>query len=418
MKAPLNRGLTRRGLVGAAAGLAAGLGRGAAGEARPDNVAEPAAATAVEPFWGEHQGGITTPAQGHSYFAAFDLLTARRDGLVRLLRAWTEAAARMAAGQAATASGDSGETLGTMPARLTLTFGFGAGVFVKDGKDRFGLSARRPAALVELPRFNGDRLIPTRTGGDLSVQACADDPLAAFHAVRQLARLAYGAAAIRWVQTGFVGGFPKRETPRNLLGFKDGTGNPSAADPREMAEFVWVGDEAPGWLRGGSYVVARRIRIALWHWDRMPVAFQEAAIGRRKFSGAPLGGRNEFDRLDLAATDRDGNPLIPESAHVRLAAAATNGGAKILRRVYSYNDGVDFTTERWPPWRQGIEYDAGLFFVSYQRDPRTGFIRIFDKLARFDMLNQFVTHTGGGLFACPGGAREGEFIGQGLFDPV
>ena len=408
---------TRRGLVGVAAGLAAaraGLGVGAAGEAQPGG---------VEPFWGEHQGGITTPAQAHSYFAAFDLLTARCSDLIRLLRAWTEAAARMATGRPATPGGqnaapDSGETLGMAPARLTVTFGFGAGVFVKDGKDRFGLAARRPAGLVDLPRFNGDQLIPAKSGGDLSVQACADDPQVAFHAVRQLARLASGAAAIRWVQTGFVAGFPKHETPRNLMGFKDGTGNPSAADPRAMAEFVWVGDEGPLWLRGGSYVVARRIRIALAHWDRMPVAFQEAAIGRRKYSGAPLGGSAEFDRLDLAATDRDGNPIIPESAHVRLAAAATNGGAQILRRVYSYNDGVDFTTERWPPWRQGIEYDAGLFFVCYQRDPRAGFIRIFDKLARFDMLNQFATHTGGGLFACPGGAREGEFIAQGLFETV
>jgi deferrochelatase/peroxidase EfeB len=328
----------------------------------------------------------------------------------------------MASGRAASPgsennqAADSGETLGMMPARLTLTFGFGAGVFVKDGTDRFGLAAHRPAALVDLPRFNGDQLIPAKSGGDLSVQACADDPQAAFHAVRQLARLAHGTAAIRWAQTGFVAGFPRRATPRNLMGFKDGTGNPSIADPRAMAEFVWVGDEGPPWLRGGSYVVVRRIRMALEHWDRMPVAFQEAAIGRRKVSGAPLGGRNEFDRLDLAATDRDGNPIIPESAHVRLAAAATNDGARILRRVYSYNDGVDLTTERWPPWRHGLEYDAGLFFVCYQRDPRTGFIRIFDKLARFDMLNQFVTHTGGGLFACPGGASEGEFVGQGLFE--
>jgi deferrochelatase/peroxidase EfeB len=408
--------LTRRDVVGAVGLMAACAGLGGA-EAQRDA----ASGGAVEPFWGEHQGGITTPAQGHSYFAAFDLPTARRDDLVRLLRAWTAAAAGMAAGREATGGGpnaapDSGETLGLAPARLTLTFGFGSGVFVKDGNDRFGLGARRPAALVDLPRFNGDRLIATRSGGDLSVQACADDPQAVFHAVRRLARLASGTAAIRWVQTGFVAGFPKTQTPRNLLGFKDGTGNPPTADPRAMAKFVWVGEEGPPWLRGGSYVVARRIRIALEHWDRMPVGFQEAAIGRRKYSGAPLGGAKEFDRPDLAATDRDGAPIIPESAHVRLAAAATNGGAQILRRVYSYNDGVDFTTERWPPWRQGIEYDAGLFFVCYQRDPRTGFIRIFDKIARFDMLNQFVTHTGGGLFACPGGAREGEFIGQGLFE--
>ena len=225
---------TRRGLVGAAAGLAAaraGPGAGAAVEAQPGG---------VEPFWGEHQGGITTPAQGHSYFAAFDLLTAGCSDLIRLLRAWTEAAARMATGRPTTpgvrnAAPDSGETLGMAPARLTLTFGFGAGVFVKDGKDRFGLAARRPAGLVDLPRFNGDQLIPAKSGGDLSVQACADDPQVVFHAVRQLARLAYGKAAIRWVQTGFVPGFPKHETPRNLMGFKDGTGNPSAADPRAMA---------------------------------------------------------------------------------------------------------------------------------------------------------------------------------------
>jgi deferrochelatase/peroxidase EfeB len=277
------------------------------------------------------------------------------------------------------------------------------------------LAAQRPAALVDLPRFNGDQLNPAKTGGDLSVQACADDPQVVFHAVRQLARLAYGVAEIRWAQTGFTAGFAKKETPRNLMGFKDGTVNPSAADPRAMAEFVWVGEEGPLWMRGGSYVVARRIRMALEHWDRVNVAFQEQTFGRRKYSGAPLGGSHEFDPIDLAATDKDGNPVIPESAHVRLAAAATNGGAQILRRPYSYNDGVDFTAERWPPWRQGMEYDAGLFFLCYQRDPRTGFIKIFEKMAKFDMLNQFVTHTGGGLFACPGGIGKGEFIGQQLF---
>jgi deferrochelatase/peroxidase EfeB len=129
-----------------------------------------------------------------------------------------------------------------------------------------------------------------------------------------------------------------------------------------------------------------------------------------------LGRTREFDPLDLDAADKDGNPVIPESAHVRLAAAASNEGAQILRRPYSYNDGVNFTAERWPPWRQGMEYDAGLFFICYQRDPRAGFIKIFDKMSKYDMLNQFVTHTGGGLFACPGGVAQGEFLGQRLFD--
>jgi deferrochelatase/peroxidase EfeB len=378
----------------------------------------------IEPFWGPHQGGITTPMQSHTYAAAFDLVSTEREDVIRLLRAWTSAAARMGTGQPAQPLGrdvaqpapDSGEALGLAAARLTLTFGFGAGLFVKEGKDRYGLAVQRPQALVDLPLFNGEELIETRSGGDLSVQACADDPQIAFHAVRQLARLAFRVAQIRWAQIGFIPSVPPNQTPRNLMGFKDGTSNPSINDPAAMEKFVWVGDEGPDWMRGGSYVVLRRIRIALEHWDRMPLDFQERAVGRHKYSGAPLGLKGEFDPLDLNSADEDGNPIIPESAHVRLATAASNEGAQILRRPYSYNDGVNFTTERWPPWRQGVEYDAGVFFVCYQRDPRTGFISIFDKLSKFDMLNQFVTHTGSGLFACPGGVVQGEFVGQRLFE--
>jgi deferrochelatase/peroxidase EfeB len=380
----------------------------------------------IEPFWGEHQGGITTPPQRHSYFVALDLRAAKRDDIIKMLRAWTAAAAQMTTGDTTApishdpaASGpDTGEAIGLSAARLTLTFGFGAGLFIKGGKDRYGLAAQRPPALVDLPRFNGDQLIETSTGGDLSVQACADDPQVAFHAARQLVRLAYGTAEVRWAQTGFMTRPANGGTPRNLMGFKDGTSNPLPTDPQAMSKFVWVGDEGPDWMRNGSYVVARRIRMALEHWDRMKLSFQEQTIGRHKYSGAPLGGKGEFDLLDLNANDQDGNPIIPESAHVRLAAAATNDGAQILRRPYSYNDGVDFTAERWPPWRQGMEYDAGLFLICYQRDPRTGFIKIFENMSKFDMLNQFVTHTGGGLFACPGGTAKGEFVGQRLFEQV
>jgi deferrochelatase/peroxidase EfeB len=379
---------------------------------------------ATEPFWGGHQGGILTPLQHNTYFATFNLITTGRDDIIKMLRAWTAASARMAGGQTAKPLGsdvsvpasDSGDTLGLSPARLTITFGFGAGLFGKDGQDRYDLAAWRPAALVDLPRFNGDQLVAARTGGDLSVQACADDPQVAFHAVRQLARLAYNVAQIRWVQTGFTANFSAGETPRNLMGFKDGTNNPSINNPGLMDQFIWVGDEGPDWMRGGSYVVVRRIRIALEHWDRMNLAFQEQTVGRHKYSGAPLGGTNEFDQADYDATDRDGNPIIPDNAHVRLAAAVKNDGAQILRRPYSYNDGANFTAERWPPWRQEMEFDAGLFFVCYQRDPRTGFIKLFDKMSKFDMMNQFVTHTGGGLFACPGGVAEGGFIGQRLFE--
>ncbi len=160
----------------------------------------------------------------------------------------------------------------------------------------------------------------------------------------------------------------------------------------------------------------RRARIALEHWDRMKVAFQEQTFGREKLSGAPLGAKNEFDPIDLDAKDANGDPVIPENSHVRLAHQMALDGAKILRRSYSYNDGANFTAERWPPWRQGMEFDAGLIFVCYQRDLANGFIKIFEKMSRFDMMNQFVTNVGGGHFALPRGAVEGEFIGQRLFE--
>jgi deferrochelatase/peroxidase EfeB len=444
-------GATRRGFLTRAAGLAAAAGatiatgadRVALAKTDPSIGAEPVAE--IEPFFGKNQSGILTPAQGHTYFLALDLTTDQREEVVQLLRAWTKAAARLAQGKpidpfekteiaynydtsatVTTASDDpvptpvsltdTGEAEGLPPARLTVTFGFGAGLFEKDGKDRYGLAQRRPEALIELPHFAGDELAADRSGGDLSVQACANDPQVAFHAARQFARLADGIAQVRWAQTGFMPNFTGGQTPRNLMGFKDGTNNPSITDPALMDKFVWVGSEGPDWMQGGSYLVVRRIRVALEHWDRSKIDFQEQTLGRHKASGAPIGKLNEHDALDLDATDKDGSYVIAENAHVRLAAAASNDGAQILRRPYSYNDGVNFTAERWPPWRQGMEYDAGLFFIAYQRDPRTGFVKVFEKMAKVDMLNQFVTHVGGGLFACPTGVKEGEFIGQRLFD--
>ena len=343
--------------------------------------------------------------------------------MVALLRAWTAASARLAQGLSAVAltddpaspEPDSYDAAGLNADRLTLTFGFGPGMFTKDGKDRYGLAKHRPEALADLPRFNGDQLVPARTGGDLCIQACADNPQVAFHAVRQLSRLAYGTANIRWAQSGFMAAPKDKGTPRNLMGFKDGSMNVPIRDEASMNRYVWAGDES-GWMQHGTYMVARPIRIALEHWDRMKLSFQEQVVGRQKHSGAPLGQKNENDSLALDTNDASGNPIIPENAHVRLGAPENNDGAQILRRAYSYDNGLSYIAERWPPWHQGMEFDAGLLFICYQRDPRTGFVKIFDKMSKFDMMNQFVTHVGGGLFACPPGVKEGGYIGQPLFE--
>jgi deferrochelatase/peroxidase EfeB len=381
----------------------------------------PGPGLSVEPFFGAHQGGIATPTQGHLYFATFDVVADKRADVEAMLRRWTEAAARLTAGLALGDSdaadappADSAEAAGLGPARLTLTIGFGATLFTRDGTDRFGLAAHRPEALIDLPRFNGDQLLPEKCGGDLCVQACADDPVVAMHAVRHLARIGAGVVQYRWAQTGISGRGRPGETPRNLMGFKDGTMNPDVRDAAAMDRHVWAGAEG-GWMRGGSYLVARPIRIALEHWDRMKLGFQEQVVGRHKLSGAPLGQSGEFEPMKLDATDADGNFIIPENSHARLAAPETNDGAQILRRAYSYDNGVAHIAERWPPWRQGMMQDAGLMFLAWQRDPRTGFVRVFENMAKFDMMNQFVTHVGSGLFACPPGVRPGGFIGETLF---
>jgi deferrochelatase/peroxidase EfeB len=407
--------LRRRTFLAGAGGLGLALGAGgarleAAAAASP---AEPSAG--IVAFHGDRQAGIATPPQDHLTFAAFDLVATRRSEVADLMQTWTAAAARLSAGLPASPLGDdllappsdTGETVGTGAASLTLTFGFGPGLFVSGEQDRYGLAQLRPRELAELPAFAGDELDPARGGGDLAVQACADDPLVAFHAVHNLARLARGVAVLRWSQAGFgrtSSASRRQETPRNLMGYKDGTDNIPTDDAAQMARYVWVGSEGPAWLRGGSYLVARRIRMRLEAWDRSSLDEQQRTIGRLKYSGAPLGGVHEFDAVDLDALDEAGQPVIPHGAHIREASPLANNGTKILRRGYSFDDGVDASGEQ----------DAGLFFICYQRDPAQGFVAVQNRLASSDGLNRYIRHTTSALFACPGGAHAGTWVGQSL----
>jgi len=194
-------------------------------------------------------------------------------------------------------------------------------------------------------------------------------------------------------------------TPRNLLGFKDGTRNIKAEQARLMDDHVWVGRETDqAWLRGGSYLIARKVRIFVENWDRDYLQDQENVIGRAKASGAPLTGGTEFTRPDFAARDAGGQPVIPPDAHIRLASFEHNGGTRILRRGYSFTDGID-------P-RAGTLL-GGLFFIAFMKDPAQ-FIRLQRALAA-DALNEYVHHTGSAVFACPPGLRPGQHWGDSLF---
>lgn len=409
--------LSRRRLLGvASAGVLAGAATAGAIElARADDGKAPDAGLAY-PFHGEHQAGIVTPAQDRLHFAAFDVTTDSRVQLIALLRAWTAAAEAMTAGRsvgADTAIGydsppaDTGEALGLPPSRLTLTFGFGPTLFAKDGKDRFGIDARRPKSLKRLPHFPADQLDPARSDGDLVVQACANDPQVAVHAIRNLARIGFGTVAVRWAQLGFgrtSSTSHAQATPRNLMGFKDGTANLKAEDTAELDRFVWVGDDDVSWLAGGSYLVARRIKIQIEPWDRTSLREQEGLIGRERAHGAPLSGGTEFSEIDLEIEGSDG-PLVPSNAHVRLAHPKLNGGTRLLRRGYNFTDGTDALGR----------LDAGLFFIAYVRDPAKHYIPMQNRLSGEDGLMEYLQHTGSGLWAVPTGISKGEYVGQALF---
>lgn len=371
---------------------------------------------------GAHQPGITTEVQNHLHFASFDVTTRSRHELEQLLMAWTVAAERMMSGQPAGPVGpisgrpdlapdDTGEAMDLNTANLSITIGFGPGLFRdRAGRDRFGLANRQPDALRPLPRFPLDTLTPGASGGDLCVQACADDPQIAVHAVRNLTRIGFGTVGMRWSQHGFGRSSSttrEQTTPRNLMGFKDGTANIRADETEELDEHVWVAaddDRSASWLAGGSYLVTRRAMITVELWDRQKLRDQEEFIGRTKGEGAPLTGGKEFDEPDLRAM-KAGLPVIPEDAHVRVVHPTNHGGARILRRGYNIADGTNDIGRM----------NAGLFFIGFVRNPGTQFVPIQRAMSRNDILMEYLRFTQSSVFAVPPGIAEGQSIGQALF---
>jgi deferrochelatase/peroxidase EfeB len=430
------QGTSRRRFLGgaaaAAAGLAAGVGvaagygirsagddaSAAAGTAA--GTGDPAdRADAVVPFYGPRQAGISTTQQERLMFAALDVTTTDVEELQRMLGRWAAIAARLTEGQQVSDSPvrpeqppfDTGEAMDLGPHSLTITIGFGPSLF----DDRFGLSGRRPAELAPFGTIPGDAVLkPAISDGDLCIQACADDPQVVFHAVRNLVRAARGTAVLRWSQLGFGRASATgagQSTPRNLMGFKDGTNNIHADDTQALSGFVWVdpADNPPesGWMTGGSYLVARKIRMEIESWDTDPLTDQEKIFARHKSTGAPITGGDEFTPVDYAKTDAAGEPVVDINAHIRLAAHEQNGGIRLLRRGYNYTDGQDPDTGKLA---------AGLFFIAFQRDPHAQFKVLQIRLGKSDLLNEYIAHIGGGLWACPPGiSGPGDWFGKALF---
>ena len=409
---------TGAGLGAALAGLA-GVAGGRAWEAsqRPEE-----AILTTYPFRGDHQAGITTPAQDNMFTAAFDVSTTDVEELKTLLSDWAVAAEQMTAGELIGGQPssnkqlppkDTGEAWGYKPNGLTITFGVGKGLFVDaDGKDRFGLAAKMPAVLKEgMPSFAGDQLHAAQSDGDLLVQACSNDAQVCVHAIRNLTRIAFGTAALRWSRVGYgrtSSTSVDQETPRNLFGFKDGTNNIKAEDSSDqLNKHLWVqkGDDAAAeWMTGGTYYVARRIRMLAEIWDRLRLIEQEQTMGRDKRYGAPLSIANptksseEFTAVDYKAKDDKGETLVPADAHIAVVSPEQNQGRRMLRRGYNYTDGSDSL---------GL-LQTGLFFIAFVRDPRTNFYPILDRMTKSDALQEYLKHEASALFAIPPGVKEGD----------
>jgi deferrochelatase/peroxidase EfeB len=356
-----NHHFSRRGLLLGAAAGAIGPTVGADAQAPAAVAGDIVDLTREYAFYGDaEQAGVRTLPQRHLFYMTFDLTSPQRRDLQVLLARWSGAIAQLMKGETVgqveptRANGvgfDTGEAQNLAPASLTVTVGLGPKVFT----DAYGLAAQKPPLLRELERLPSDALVPRLTGGDLSLQACADDPQIAYHAIRDLSRIAkdIGVAATRWSVLGFgrASAGKGQTTPRNLLGFKDGTRNIKEA--ADFDRFVWI-DDGPAWQRHGTYQVARKIQMNIENWDTDRVSDQNNVIGRSKISGAPLTGAAEFDTPDFEKKGDDGALVIPATAHVRLAAFENNGGTRILRRSYNYTDGINAVGQ----------LDAGLMFIA------------------------------------------------------
>jgi deferrochelatase/peroxidase EfeB len=378
------------GLAGSAAvagGVAVGLGRSTTPDASKANQSE------LQPFYGAHQPGIITPQLSAALLVGLEIVAANRAELVTLFKTLTGRSATLMSGQL----GDAGENAASFPpansgemgfgqlneGRLTVTTGLGASFFDK----RFGLADRKPGALKPMPDdFDGDKLNPALTDGDLFLQISSDEPLLNLFTLRDILRNTRGTLKLRWLQPGFQRVFPAAQgeaNMRGLFGFKDGTGNPDVNDAAVMNRLVWAGDGEPAWARGGTYAAVRIIREQLERWDKLSLAQQEAAIGRHKTSGAPIGQNRETDKISYV-NDPDGEN-IPLDSHIRKAnprLAEDGDRRQMLRRGYAYLNGAD---------KDGL-LDAGFLFIAYCRN----IVEQFEFVKRNYMSNRNFPRPGTG----------------------
>lgn len=404
----VNRRNFLRGAAVGAAGTAitgAALVKGAEVDANAAAVAVP---PSRYPFHGVHQSGILVPPpagkQNFACHVAFDVISKDKDAVVAAFKTLTARARFLCDGGTPPDLG-----IGEPPADsavlgpvvesdgLTVTVAVGSSLFDR----RFGLADRKPTKLKPMTVFPNDFPEAAWLHGDLLVQLCAHNPDTVHHALRDITRAVRGDLQMRWRIEGYNSPPRPSGTGRNLLGFKDGTANPVSDDAEKL---VWTGDGEPAWTAGGTYMVVRLIRMMVEFWDRVSINEQERMFGRRRDSGAPLDGNNEFDTPNYAA-DADGK-TIPLDAHIRLANPRTGDtdNQRLVRRSYNYDLGVDANGNM----------QSGHVFVCYQQDLERQFETVQNRLNDEPLIDYVQPFGGGYFFALPGIADEKDWYGRAL----
>jgi len=297
------------------------------------------------------QPGITLPSpkQRYVYFVAFDLRSPPDcPAGAAVARACSWIVTRSAPYNGA-------ET----ESRLSVTVGFGTEICCC-GTNRQDLCFEHDTRTADfsLPPFAHDDLRPEQSGGDLLLQ-CGSDVLAELlSTVATLKRTLDPEFSTRWEQLGFADVLVHpdgRHVERGIFGFLEGISNIQPGNLTALEDHVVVGPEALPWLRGGTYIVIRKLSLDLDRWENLPLSVQERVLGRTKADGIPLGGQRTFEPVDSTRRGADGLPLIASSAHI-MAVSPIVTGSRVLRRGYNY---VDVSGERVT--------SAGLLFVAYQR---------------------------------------------------
>ncbi|MCS2158588.1 iron uptake transporter deferrochelatase/peroxidase subunit [Scandinavium sp. H11S7] len=376
----------------------------------------PDARMETQPFHGLHQAGVLTPQQASMMLVAFDVLASDKADLTRLFKLLTDRITFLTTGGPAPDTPnprlppmDSG-ILGAYiaPDNLTITVSVGQSLF----DERYGLAAHAPKKLQRMTRFPNDSLDAALCHGDLLLQICANTQDTVIHALRDIIKHSPDLLSVRWKREGFISDHAARskgkETPVNLLGFKDGTGNPDSHDAKLMDNIIWVtdGQGEPAWTTGGSYQAVRIIQFHVEFWDRTPLKEQQTIFGRDKHSGAPLGMQHEHDVPDYA-NDPNGDVIALDS-HIRLANPRTpeTESNLMMRRGYSYSLGVT----------NAGQLEMGLLFVCYQHDLEKGFLTVQKRL-NGEALEEYIKPIGGGyFFVLPGVKARTDYLAQGLLE--